>query len=77
MTLCIRVCVTYLLSSKSLVSEELASTLSIEDFVLMRHVLVELSNSNDLHIKDASDRHEDAQDSGSLLSTTLSSFTDM
>jgi len=67
----------YLLSSKNWLPDKLASALSIDDFVLMRHVLVELSNSNDLQMKEASDRQVDAQDSGSLLDNTLSSLPDM
>ena len=45
--------------------------------MLMRQVLVESSKSNDLQMKEASDRHDDAQDSVLLLLTTLSSFPDM
>ena len=43
----------------------------------MRHVLVELSNSNDLQMKEASDIQDDAQDSGLLLDNTLLSLPDM
>jgi len=40
-------------------------------------VLVELSKSKDLQMKEASDEQDDAQASGDELSTVLSSFPDM
>jgi len=43
----------------------------------MRHVLVELSKSNDLQMKEASDRQVDAQVSGSLLDNIVLSLPDM
>ena len=67
----------YLLSSKYLLPDDVDSALLIVDFVLIRHVLVELSNSNDLQIKEASDRQFEAQVSGSLLDNTLLSLPDM
>ena len=45
--------------------------------MLMRHVFDELSKSNDLHMKEASDRQDDAHDSGLLLDNTLLSLPDM
>jgi len=65
------------LSSKYLLPDDVDSALLIVDFVLIRHVLVELSNSNDLQIKEASDRQFEAQVSGSLLDNTLLSLPDM
>jgi len=62
------------LSSKYLLPDEVARTLLIVDFVLIRHVLVELSNSNDLQLKEASDRQAEAQVSGSLLDNSLLSL---
>jgi len=67
----------YLLSSKYLLPDDVDSALLIVDFVLIRHVLVELSNSNDLQIKEASDRQFEAQVSGSLLDNTFLSLPDM
>ena len=64
----------YLLSSKYLLPDEVARALLIVDFVLIRHVLVELSNSNDLQLKEASDRQAEAQVSGSLLDNSLLSL---
>ena len=40
-------------------------------------MLLELSNSNDLQMKEDSDRQDDAQDFASPLLTTLSSLPDM
>ena len=70
-------CTPYLLNSKSLELDERASALLIDDLALMRHMLLELSNSNDLQMKEDSDRQDDAQDSASPLLTTLSSLPDM
>ena len=70
-------CPFYLLSSKNLWFDELASTLLIDDLLLMEHLLVESSKSNDLQMKRVSERQSDAQASGDALSTTWSSFPDM
>ena len=67
----------YLLNSKNLELDERTNILLTDDFALMRHVLLVLSNSNDLQMKRDSDRQDDAQDSGSTLLTTLSSLPDM
>lgn len=67
----------YVLSSKNLVPDAVARVLSIDDFALIRHVLLELSNSKDLQMKAASDRQLAVQDVGLLFDTTLSSFPDM
>ena len=45
--------------------------------MLMRHVFDESSKSNDLQMKEASDRQDDAHDSGLLLDNSFSSFPDM
>lgn len=66
----------YVLSSKNLVPDAVSRVLSIDDFALIRHVLLELSNSKDRQMKAASDRQLAAQDVGLLLDTTLSSFPD-
>lgn len=66
----------YVLSSKNLVPDAVARVLLIDDFALIRHVLLELSNSKDLQMKAASDRQLAAQDVGLLFDTTLSSFPD-
>ena len=66
----------YVLSSKNLVPDAVSRVLLIDDFALIRHVLLELSNSKDLQMKAASDRQLAAQDVGLLFDTTLSSFPD-
>ena len=67
----------YLLNSKYLRPVKLVNALSLVDRVLMRHVLLELSKSNDLQRKESSERQADAQDSGLLLDSSLSGLPDM
>lgn len=43
----------------------------------MAHLLVELSNSKDRQMNEASDRQDEAQASGEVFCTTLSSLPDI
>lgn len=66
-----------LLSSKYLCPSAAVNALLRVDFVLIEHVLDELSKSNDLQTKEDCDKHEVAQDSGLLFDTTWLSLPDI